>query len=152
MTIRLAAAAALLLTTSACVSDGYIDPMLPPSYGTVTLNAGFRDDPHQVEIVAGGDMDASAIGGECVGYIASAPDYRLIYRAGEHPLTIEAEGEEDLTLVVSGPDGGWHCDDDSAGYTDPRIRFRNPQSGQYDIWIGVFDGGTAASILSVTER
>jgi S1-C subfamily serine protease len=40
---------------------------------------------------------------------------------------------------VNTPNGEWICDDDSGGNFDPLVQFDDPQSGVYDIWVGVFD-------------
>ena len=114
----------------------------PPSFGTVNLSANFAPDPFVVNVTAGGTIPAERIGGSgCVGSIADAPDVRLNYRAGGGlPLYISATSRADVTLLVNLPDGRWICNDDFRG-TDPGLIFRNPQSGQYDIWIGHYDRG-----------
>jgi hypothetical protein len=147
-----AAMAALLLGTGACATSGYLDPAAPPSFGQVTLNAGFTPDPYAVNLVAGGDLDAASLGSNCAGGIASSPDFRLTYRAGDLPLALYALSGTDTTLVVNGPDGQYYCDDDGRGDSDPLIVFRRPQAGVYDIWVGVYGGGTAAATLYITER
>lgn len=149
-----AAVGALLLGVSACATagSGYLDPTAAPSYGQVTLNAGFTPDPYLVDVVAGGDLDASSLGSGCAGGIASSPDFRVTYRAGSYPLSFAAISGADTTLVINGPDGQYHCDDDSGGDGDPFITFSNPQSGVYDIWVGVYDGGTADAVLYVSEE
>ena len=126
-----------------------------PTYGEVSLKAGFEPDPYSIEIVAGGDIDAaSTLGGDCAGWVADAPDFRLHYNAGEFPLLIAALGSDsgmDVTLVISAPDGQWACDDDSFDDGDAGFVFSDPQSGQYDIWIGNFEnqgGGEATLYIS----
>ena len=73
-------------------------------YATVSLNAGFMPDPHEVRVEAGGDMDASAaqLGPECIGWIdPSRADVTLTYTAGQFPLYISAASQADTTLVVT---------------------------------------------------
>ena len=53
-----------------------------PHYGSITLDSGFIPDPHEVVLQAGGTNDARSLGGDCRGYIATAPDYNLYYTAG----------------------------------------------------------------------
>ena len=65
-------------------------------------------------------------------------------------MSIWAEGGADLTLVVYDAVGNWHCSDDYRGL-DPAIRFENPQTGNYNIWVGTH-GGFADSTLYITER
>jgi hypothetical protein len=42
-------------------------------------------------------------------------------------------------LVINGPDGRWHCDDDGGVRNlNPMLMFETPQGGQYDIWVGLY--------------
>lgn len=119
----------------------------PPSYGTVSLYAGFAPDPYVVNLDSGGDIDAGqAIGGSCRGYIARAPDVRLNYDAGSYlPLIISVDSATDTTLVINGPDGQWYCDDDGGDYgLNPSVRWNQPGSGQYDIWVGTYASASLA--------
>ena len=102
-------------------------------------------------MVSGGDIDASDLGGDCVGMMSRAPDFRLTYEAGSLPLTVGAASGSDATLIINGPDGRWHCDDDSGGGTDPEITFHRPPSGVYDIWVGAYDGDGGDAELFITE-
>jgi serine protease Do/protease YdgD len=114
-----------------------------PSFGTVNLSANFAPDPITVNVTAGGGLPAERLGGrECLGSIANPPDVRLNYSAGQGlPLYLSAWSRADITLVVNLPNGRWACNDDFQG-TNPGMVFRNPQSGQYDIWIGSYDRGS----------
>ena len=116
---------------------------LNPTYGTLTLAAGFQPDPQVVNLQAGGNIDASRISSSCRGFITDAPDVRVNYTAGEYQLMISADSTADTTLVVNGPDGSWYCDDDSGNEgLNPLVRFNNPASGQYDIWVGTYSSGS----------
>jgi hypothetical protein len=122
------------------------DASLDPAFGSANLRAGFTPDPYNVNsILAGGANDASDLGGACVGMIADAPDFRLNYTAGGLPLNVWVYSNADTTLVINGPDGRWACNDDGAGGNgvNPGLRWAQPQSGVYDIWIGKFGGGDA---------
>lgn len=119
---------------------------LSPNYGGRSLSAGFTPDPVIVNLQAGGDRSASNVSSSCRGYVSNAPDFRLNYSSGSFPLIISVASSSDTTLVVNGPDGRWYCDDDSGVYgLNPAIRFNNPQSGQYDIWVGTYSSGSLAS-------
>lgn len=135
-----AAVAAFAVTGAAAAQDW----SLSPNFGSTSLNIGFLPDPYEVSIVAGGSIDASSFG--CAGNISNAPDYRLFWEGTG--LTIGATSSEDTTLVVNGPDGEWYCVDDVNGL-DPAIRFQD--GGQYDIWVGTYNGGTASATLYFTE-
>jgi len=111
-------------------------------FETVTLSEGFTPDPWSFDLQAGGQNQATRLGDECSGYINnSAPDVTLIYEGGSIlELHLYVTSNEDTTLVVSGPDGRWHCNDDAMGL-NPMIIFEQPDGGQYDIWVGVYGSG-----------
>jgi hypothetical protein len=121
-------------------------------FGSVTLNAGFDDDPFQRRFRGGGPNDASHLPGPCTGNVGTPPDFRLTYNAGSAPLVVRSVSTADTTLVINGPDGRWYCDDDSFGDLDAEVRFNRPQSGVYDIWIGVVNRTEADATLVITER
>jgi len=128
------------------------DYTLEPAYGVIDLVSGFQPDPHTVAISAGGPYNAYQIP-ECVGFIATAPDYRVNFTAGENglPLIFSVESEADTTLVINDASGNWVCNDDAIGL-NPVVRFDAPMSGQYDVWVGTFsEGELQPSTLSVSE-
>lgn len=128
------------------------DYALDPAYGVIDLVSGFQPDPHTVAIAAGGPYNAYQIP-ECVGFIASAPDYRVNFTAGDAglPLIFSVESEADTTLVINDSQGNWVCNDDTIGL-NPVVRFEAPVSGQYDIWVGTYsEGQLQPSTLSVSE-
>ncbi|MGD1991951.1 MAG: hypothetical protein PVI59_02050 [Anaerolineae bacterium] len=136
---------------------GELDYTLEPNAGSVDLRAGFTPDPHEVEMLSGGDVDVSAagIGVECTGYATSAPDLRLNWSGSSEALRIlflvNAEGD-DATLIINAPDGSWHCNDDYAGF-DPAVEIDEPVEGQYDIWVGSYSSeGFVGGTLYITER
>lgn len=144
---------ALLVGIATVANPAYAQNLgLPPNFGEVTLQGGFAPDPNTVAIIAGGPIDASqgeAGGSDCHGMIAEAPDYRLNFTPGGLPLNIFAESAGDVTLVVNLPDGSWACNDDTHGF-NPALTFENPMAGQYDIWVGLL-GGDSAALLNFSE-
>lgn len=142
--------AAVISTAAFCAGAQAQDYSLNPTFGTVNLSAGFMPDPYRVEVVSSGDIDASWIQG-CVGMISDAPDVRLNYQAGGFELFLNVASDSDTTLVVNGPDGQWYCDDDSGGNLTPGLAFSPPMSGQYDIWIGSYQGDYANAELQISE-
>ncbi|CAN5462567.1 hypothetical protein BH23BAC4_BH23BAC4_14480 [soil metagenome] len=122
-----------------------------PLYGSVNLQSGFSPDPHSVGLTAGGNDRNPISGTGCVGYIHSgAPDYNVSYRAGNvFDLYIYAESTVDTALLVYGPDGRWYCNDDGLGNLDPLLRFQNPASGVYSVWVATFraDNESAATLF-----
>ena len=139
--------------------EGGLDWTQSPSYGSAALDSGFMPDPHVVMIQAGGPVSvAEAVGDRCVGvasgYAAAAPDYRLNYTAGSHPLRVlfVGAGGADTTLVVNAPNGRWYCSDDEAETLSGMVIFEAPLSGQYDIWGGAFaEGEYVGGTLMITE-
>lgn len=129
------------------------DWTLNPTYGSVSLRAGFTPDPYNVQLQSGGPIDASqAVSSSCRGFIAVAPDFRLTYSAGSWPLIISVNSSADTTLVINGPDGRWYCDDDGGQGLNPSLRWGTPPSGQYDIYIGTYGGASLRSAtLSISE-
>ena len=126
-----------------------------PMYGTVSLSSGFSPDPYTRSVEAGGSSSNPISGSGCTGYInMDAPDVDLNYQSGSYPLAIEAGAEADVSLLVFTPDGEWLCDDDGGDGTDARIQFSNPQSGNYNIWVGTYSSsvGTPDATLSFSER
>jgi len=126
------------------------DPSLKPTYGDVKLTAGFADDPRVVKLTAGGPL-RTKLGGVNA-WVARAPDFKLHYTAGNFPLTIHVESDADTTLLINLPDGSWVANDDQApGNLNPLLRFANPKTGRYDIWVGTFANKNAPAVLKITE-
>ncbi|MGD2133427.1 MAG: caspase family protein, partial [Maricaulaceae bacterium] len=134
-----------------------VDVLAEPYFGRVALEAGFAPDPYSVYIEAGGPNEAYTLDPYCTGLIGDAPDFILDYTAGDYPLYISAAATSDTTLVVLTPDDQWACDDDSGAAGDialnPGVTFEDPVSGEYRIWIGMFDPeqGTSTSTLHISE-
>lgn len=148
---RLAILAALGLALGIGAAQAQ-DGSLAPSFGTVKLTSGFEPDPYLVDMQAGGSVDASALGGNCWGYVAEAPDLKVYYSPGDLPLTFSVTSEADTTLVVQDPDGNWICDDDTGGNLNPLITINEPVAGQYAIWVGTFSQGDLSdATLEITE-
>lgn len=126
-----------------------------PSYGTITLAAGFDPDPYVRSISAGGDDEVEVPGDGCSGWInADAPDLDLNYTTGNFKLYIYAKARTDVTLIVNKPDGTWVCSDDVNG-TDPSIEFADSPSGNYNIWIGTFESSSSPlpeATLYISEK
>ena len=123
-----------------------------------TIGSGFVPDPIVVETVAGGADPAATLSDGCFGYFdRETPNYVMEYDAGGYPLAFYAESPGiDLTLAVMAPPGGIVCNDDysNASGRAPGIEFAAPESGEYRVWVGVYDSAHegADALLSVTER
>jgi len=145
-------AAALMAAAPIATPAFAQDSSQAPVFGQVTLSAGFDDDPLQRRFRAGRPNNASRLPGSCTGNVGTPPDFRVTYTAGSAPLIFRSVSLADTTLVINGPDGRWYCDDDGFGDLDAEYRFNRPQSGVYDIWIGVIGRAEADATLVVTER
>ncbi len=125
-----------------------------PRYGTVELAGGFTPDPHEVMVRAGGALQVDhSLGPECAGHVAAdRPDVDLSFEAGNLALYIRVASKVDTTLVIFGPDGRWYCNDDFIGL-DPMVVFHNPHSGNYNIWVGTWDGADlgAEAVVRISE-
>jgi hypothetical protein len=127
-----------------------LEPDGEPYFGTVRLTAGFPDDPHVVDILAGGAVEAAALPAGCVGNMGTRPDVVLVYTAGRFPLSFTATSDDDLTLVIRTPEGRYLCDDDTFGL-DPAVLIESPSSGRYAIWVGTYGSDFADAELRISE-
>ena len=133
------------------------------NFGSGALRGGFMPDPFTTNIRSGGNIDASrlSLAPGCRGYVTARPDYILNYTNAASFLRFffranDASGPRngrDTTLVINDANGRWHCDDDTGGNFNPMVDIRNPPSGQYDIWVGTYDGSGqyVDGTLAVTE-
>jgi hypothetical protein len=78
------------------------DTSADPNYGTISLEAGFPDDPRVVALRAGGDLPASNAGPNCSGFITDAPDVRLHYEAGS-PTRVRAATKSGSAPIAPAP-------------------------------------------------
>jgi hypothetical protein len=129
------------------------DRSADPISGTLELPAAFQPDPRTVDLIAGGSVDASRLGGDCRGNISDSPDVRVVYEAGSGlPLVFTVASDADTTLVINAPDGRWYCNDDKALLNlNPRVIFRNARAGSYEVWVGKIGNGNGTSQLRVSE-
>ncbi len=126
-----------------------------PTFGAINLVSGFTPDPWPHSITAGGGHNPQNVsqlgysdsvdGTRCVGFVARSPDFRFNYTQGAFPFLrfyVQTTNGADAMLLINDPYGNWRCNDDSHGTLMPSIDFRNPASGQYDVWIGTYDGSS----------
>lgn len=148
--MTVAATAFLAMGGAAAAQDFDADP----HYGELNLSAGFTPDPSMMSILAGGRVDAGSRFSECSGFISDSPDVRLFWTGNPKTgpnLKISVISNADTTLVINGPDGRWHCDDDSGEDANPLVELQ-PQSGRYEIWVGTYsEGENKRAVLSISE-
>lgn len=154
MKIFTTALSAAALTVALGWSAQAQDWSAAPAYGSISLDAGFAEDPTSIPVRAGGAIYAGNASDYCSGYITHQPSYNLNYDAGGFDLFLSAASDVDAVLVVNAPDGSWHCNDDAPGQgLNPGVSFENPQSGQYNIWVGSLGSGSGfePAMLHISE-
>jgi hypothetical protein len=130
--------------------EGKLDFNGKTNYGEVKLKTGFTPDPSKKDLTAGGDLKVTIKG--VTGYCTRNPDYRFYFEAGTTfpVLSVYAESQADTVLFINAADGSWHAIDDRDGL-NPRIDFRNPQSGRYEIWVATFGPNAAPATVLISE-
>lgn len=107
-----------------------------------------------VSIQAGGSDQNVIQGSGCSGYIDyDAPSAAVTVSRGG-TVSFYVTSSSDTTLLISGPDGRWHCSDDAVGGgSNPAITFPEASEGEYVVWVGTWsaDGGGAESTLNVVN-
>ena len=94
------------------------DPGGDPTYGDVSLDAGFSPDPWEMELTAGGSISVDKE--NCsYGEVADNPDVDLYWDGSGSTLHIYVIAGGDTTLLVNMPNAHWRCDDDSFGDGNP---------------------------------
>ena len=129
------------------------DPARDATYGEATLAPFFQPSPFAVQFLGGGRSQAADFiaAAPCHGFAAEAPDFSIILSEAFSQLTFALHSPADMTLIINGADGQWHCAD-KQGTVDPAVSFRNAPAGLYDIWVGSVDEGNyAASIVYAFE-
>ena len=77
------------------------DLSLDPTYGDVNLDEGFLPDPHEVSLIAGGDIEV-AVGSCSYGYVAEPPDVDFYYTtSGSSNLYVYVNAAEALTYTYT---------------------------------------------------
>ena len=138
------------LTVVFASGASYQEPGANPTFGGVKLKAGFEPDPFTKELIAGGEIKTDK--GGVMAHVAKVPDFILNYEAGKFTLTIYAESKSDTTLLIKTPDDKWVANDDGPGTgLNPLIRFENPKSGRYAIFVGTFGPEPAKAVLKISE-
>ncbi len=75
---------------------------------------------------------------ECPGHIGLTPS-AVVEWDGGGVLSVRANGEADLVMVVIDPDGAAHCSDDSGDVDDrPLASFTDAAAGRYEVHVGTY--------------
>jgi hypothetical protein len=147
--MRIILTASLLATSSSLAFAQSFEG--PPAYGDISWSPG--QEAASIAILAAGAMPADWLSSGCSGYISPAPSARLVLEAGGD-VAIAAGSDEDLTLVVRGPDGTISCNDDGADSFNPGLTLTDAAPGAYEIWVGTYSAGVGhpATVIHVADE
>lgn len=123
-----------------------------PLYGHAEVNRGFMPDPHVMQGVMGGSLQASTLSPTCRGYVNPQPSHVIRSRTGFQNLRVVVSGQGDSTLMIMLPNGAVLCDDDSGGGRNPLIQLSAPP-GEIRVWVGVWSSSDQGNpyVLGLTE-
>jgi hypothetical protein len=108
----------------------------------IDLEAGFPLDPTFVSVQGGGEVDASLLSGECVGFVNRQPVVTVNWTGAAPFVETFFVSDSDPTLMVLTPDGRLLCNDDAnEDLLDPVIEISEPVTGTYRIWVGSYAKG-----------
>lgn len=156
---KIVSASALALTLQACTTPP--TPITPPpprganQGGPQIPRIGTEADAATLaletitQLQAGGSVEASRYGGDCRGFVGSAPNFRVSLE-GSLPARFMAQGDRDLTIVVRGPSGQHWCNDDHDGL-NPMVELAGPIPGVYAIYIGTYGTDRSPASALVTR-
>ena len=135
-------ALALVLTTGSALAQ-------PDRNGSPAVTMSVSGDAVASSPVQAGGNDRVAVQGSgCSGFITNATPTAAVTWSGSGALSIYATSAGDATIVISDPDGRWHCSDDADRSNDnPAITFAQGKAGKYLVWVGMIDAGKASATL-----
>jgi serine protease Do len=61
-----------------------------------------------------------------------------------------SSSSSDTALAVLGPNGAWHCNDDTDG-NNPDVTVAPSAPGTYRVWVTSYSQATADATLGITE-
>ncbi|MEM6327308.1 MAG: peptidase S1 [Bacteroidota bacterium] len=141
-TLRLAVLAALVCAAGAATAQ-------PDRSGSPQVTLELNEGTAESGIEAGGTARVSVQGSGCSGYITEATPSGAVAWSGSGALSIYAVSGSDTTILVSDPDGRWHCSDDANG-SNPAVTIAQAKRGRYLVWVGAFEPGTTSATLKAT--
>ncbi len=95
------------------------------------------------------EVDNPVQGASCRGMLELAPTV-AVELSGEGPFALTARtDDDDLTLTVRTPSGGWLCSDDADGF-NPGVQIDAPEAGTYLVWVGTYGQREEATAGTVT--
>lgn len=126
------------------------DPFAEPAVGRISFGPQTRIDPRLIFDIAPSDNEIYALGESCAGFIdVSRPDVVITVEEGLPQLMVYMVSEADGTLLVMGPDGQVHCNDDY-DQLNPGVVIVMPQPGDYAVFSGTYGGGGGIATMGAT--
>lgn len=121
-----------------------------PAVGRLDFGPETRIDPRVIFDIAASQTEARGLGDGCVGFInMDQPDLVIEALPALPQLMVYMVSEADGVLVVVGPDGTVHCNDDFEGL-NPGVMIPNPAEGDYAVFAGTYGGNGGVATLGVT--
>lgn len=121
-------------------------------FGTRAFVGAPHSEAISMPVEAGGTTAASdlKLGSDCRGWIdATAPALRIDFQQSDDvDLEIHVDASEKNALIINGSDGRWHCAPSNSEHQSA-IRLLKPNTGQIDVWVGVFQEARAATTVTV---
>lgn len=131
--------APMLLVVSPAMSQMVLKPLSPK----------FTPDPQVYYGTAGGDVPlasiASKANGQCQGFTQKAPNHSLKVQKSFGFLALKVSGDQNLSLLVKGPDGNYCRSGKSAEVSGAW------GEGDYSIWVASPDGTSTSYRLTISE-
>ncbi len=126
-----------LLVAGAVSAQDSIDPSADPLTGTIQLTDSDAMNPFFISLTTSGELDASELGEDCVGYVSSAPDLVIDWARESEFLRLFFFSNSDATLTIVTPDGEVLCNDDFNGtLLDPLVDVTSATQGLYSVYVG----------------
>jgi len=121
-----------------------------PAVGRLAFGPETRIEPRVIFDIAASQFEARGLGEGCVGFITpEQPDLVIEAQPALPQLMVYMVSEADGVLVVVGPDGTVHCNDDFEGL-NPGVMIPNPAAGDYAVFAGTYGGNGGMATLGVT--
>lgn len=127
-----------------------LNALAEPAVARLSFGSDTLIDPRVIFDIAASEIEAFGLGDGCAGFITpSQPDLVIDAAPGLPQLMVYMVSDADGTLVVVGPDGRLHCNDDFE-QLNPAVMIPNPQPGAYAVFAGTYAGTGGMATLGVT--
>jgi hypothetical protein len=130
----------MFLAVSPTLSQEVLKPISPK----------FTPDPQVYTGSAGGDIPLASIAtsrasGQCQGLTQQTPNHTLTVQKNFGFLALQVSGNQNLSLLVKGPDGIYCRSGRSPELSGAWV------AGNYEIWVSTPDGDRASYRLTISE-